>query len=163
MQRVLVVGYGNIMRRDDAAGVHAAHQLEERYRDCGEVRVIAAHQLTPELAEDLADAKYVLFLDAAAANPPGKIVEAPLAADGVVGALEHSVSPGALLVFSEQLYGEAPSAFVLTINGSSFEVGTGISPVVSAMMGEFVSRAMALINSWLGMGSVRYAQAMTMR
>jgi hydrogenase maturation protease len=151
------------MRSDDAAGVHAAHRLEEKYRDCGEVRVIAAHQLTPELAEDIADVNFVLFLDAAATGRPGEISETAVAPFGVIGTLDHQVTPGAVLVFAEQLYGEAPSAFALTIAGASFAMGTGITPVVAAQMGEFTSRAMALIESWLGLQSASHSETYTLQ
>jgi hydrogenase maturation protease len=163
LHRVLVIGYGNVMRSDDAAGVHAAHRLEERYRDDGEVRVIAAHQLTPELAEDIADVHFVLFLDAAAAGQPGDISEIPVMPVGVIGALDHHVTPGAVLVCAEQLYGEAPSAFALTITGASFALGTGVSTLVAGRMKEFVARAVALIDSWLGTSPELQAQTYTAR
>jgi hydrogenase maturation protease len=154
----LVIGYGNIMRSDDAAGVHAAHRLEEIYRDCGELRVIAAHQLTPEVAEDIADANCVLFLDAAATGEPGEISEVPVAPVGVLGALDHQVTPGALLVFAEQLYGEAPTAFALTITGASFAMGTNMTPVVAGKMDQFAGKAVALIESWLGTKHVSHSE-----
>jgi hydrogenase maturation protease len=149
------------MRSDDAAGVHAAHRLEERYRDCGELRVIAAHQLTPELAEDIADVNRVLFLDASATGRPGDISETSVTPLGVLGALDHHVNPGTLLVFAEQLYGEAPLAFALTITGASFAVGTGITPPVAAKIDELERRAVALIESWLGTRSASHSETYT--
>jgi hydrogenase maturation protease len=150
MRRVLIIGYGNILRSDDAAGVHAAHRLEESFRDDPEVRVIAAHQLASELSEDIAEATYVLFLKAAAGKTPGAIFETQLAPGGVLGALGENVTPGALLFCAEQLYGEAPAAFSLTITGASFEAGTAVSPAIAEPMEEFVRRAHALVQSWLG-------------
>jgi hydrogenase maturation protease len=152
---ILVIGYGNIMRSDDAAGVHAAHRLEEKYRGSAEVRVIAAHQLTPELAEDIANAHYVLFLDAAGGTSPGQISELAVKPNGVLGAFDHQVTPGALVCCAEQLYGEAPSAFALTLTGTSFGVGTSMSLAVTRKMQEFVGRAVALIESWLGVDPAR--------
>jgi Ni,Fe-hydrogenase maturation factor len=48
---ILVIGYGNELRGDDAIGQWVA-------------RAVAAHQLTPELAEDLAHTDYAVFVDA---------------------------------------------------------------------------------------------------
>ena len=57
----LVIGYGNDLRSDDAAGVRAASLLAEHHR---EHRTIVVQQLTPELAADIAMADCVVFLDA---------------------------------------------------------------------------------------------------
>jgi len=47
--------------------------LERHYRDDPEVRVIGSHQLTPEMAEDVAASEFVLFLDVAAGATAGTI------------------------------------------------------------------------------------------
>lgn len=158
MRRVLVIGYGNIARSDDAAGVHAAHLLEELYRDQAEVRVIAAHQLTPELAEEVAGAQYVLFLDAAAQGSPGEVSLRQLAPDGVMGGIGHHVTPGILLCCAEQLYGEAPPALGLTIAGESFELGRGLSPAVCSRIEQFVQRAASVVQSWIALNSTEVTE-----
>jgi len=150
VQKVLVIGFGNVARGDDGAGVRAAHKLEEMFCGHPEVRVIAAHQLAPELAEEIAESARVLFLDAAAGTAPGEILQTCLTANGALSALGHNVPPAALLFYAEQLYGEAPPAMCLTITAGSFELATSLSQPVADRMDEFVSRALALIKSWLG-------------
>jgi hydrogenase maturation protease len=147
---VLIIGFGNVARSDDGAGVRAAHQLEEIF--CGHpgVRVIAAHELAPELAEDIAEAARVLFLDAATGILPGKIAQTYLVPNGTMGPLGHNVTPAALLFCAEQLYGEAPPAIRLTITAGSVESGTLLSAQVADRIDEFVRRALALVRSWLG-------------
>ena len=71
MPKVLIIGYGSPLRGDDNVGCHVAQMLEYHYRDDPEVRVIGSHQLTPEMAEDVAASEFVLFLDAAAGAPAG--------------------------------------------------------------------------------------------
>ncbi len=44
--------------------------------------------------------------------------------------LAYSLSPPALLLFAEQLYGRAPKAVVLSIAGERFGIGEALSPVV---------------------------------
>src|SRR5208283_625871 len=75
---ILVIGFGNLLRGDDAIGCHAAHALEEHFRDDPQVEVIAAQQLTPEMADDLARNEFVLFLDASYGEQPGTIRQAAL-------------------------------------------------------------------------------------
>ena len=149
MGKILVIGYGNTMRSDDAVGVHAAHTLEEAFRDEPGVRVIAAHQLTPELVEEIAEARFVLFLDAAARNRPGEILESLVAPKGGQSSLAHRVTPPALLMAGEELHGEAPPAISLTMAGESFEVGPRLSAAIERRMEEFTARASEIVRMWL--------------
>jgi hydrogenase maturation protease len=77
MARVLIIGFGNPLRGDDGFGWHAAQRLCERLGS-PDVQVIACHQLTPELAEDIGAAERVLFIDAARDLPSGEIRCAPV-------------------------------------------------------------------------------------
>ena len=61
MPRVLIVGFGNPLRSDDGLGWHAAQELSQEV-SAPEVKVIGAHQLTPELAEEASAAELVLLL-----------------------------------------------------------------------------------------------------
>src|ERR1035438_8901082 len=70
LPKVLIIGYGSPLRGDDNIGCHVAQMLEHHYHDDSDVRVIGSHQLTPEMAEDVAASEFVLFLDAAAGTPP---------------------------------------------------------------------------------------------
>ena len=61
MSKVLVIGYGNTLRGDDAAGVHAAGLIAKRHP---EIICVCLHQLVPELAEQIAECDIVFFIDA---------------------------------------------------------------------------------------------------
>ena len=74
--RPLVVGYGNPLRCDDAIGWRAALALADDPRLAG-VDVLARHQLTPELAVDVAAALLGLSADLYGAAPPALLVTAP--------------------------------------------------------------------------------------
>ena len=72
MPRVLVIGWGNPARGDDGLAWHALKHLTAG--PLGEhVAVILRHQLTPELAERVLQAQRVIFVDASAQDPPGRI------------------------------------------------------------------------------------------
>ena len=61
MSKVLVIGYGNTLRGDDAAGVKAAELISRHHP---EFEYIYLHQLVPELAEQIAERDFVFFIDA---------------------------------------------------------------------------------------------------
>ncbi len=68
---VLLIAYGNPMRGDDGAGLALAERIEQIWRSQNvSVRSIETHQLTPELAADMAEADVsaVVFVDACAAE-----------------------------------------------------------------------------------------------
>jgi hydrogenase maturation protease len=123
----LVVGYGNVLRGDDAAGPCVAEALAER-RLPG-VHAIAVQQLTPELAALIAEAETVIFVDAHAAEPDGDVTLVALDAGGEAEPFAHSADPRSLLALAKALYGVCPQAFLVMIPGVQFAIGDRISPV----------------------------------
>ena len=119
----LVIGYGNGMRGDDGAGPAAARLLSR----CG-FEALAVHQLTPELAERVAAARAVFFLDASADVAPGEISVQPIEAAAAPRTLEHYASPGAILRLAREAYGAAPDAWLIAVGAVGFEFGAGLSP-----------------------------------
>lgn len=150
MAKVLVVGYGNSLRSDDGVGVAVAEALAEQYRDNPDVQVMAAHQLTPEMASDIAEVEFVLFIDAAAEGLPGTIQHFPATAADVGQLQTHHCTPPTLLYLAEELYGGAPTATVLTISAESVEPGEELSAAVQAQLPEVVASAKSLIAGWCG-------------
>ena len=110
-QDVLVIGFGNPLRGDDGAGWRVAELLCDDPRAAG-ARVLARHQLTPELAEDVAKARLLVLVDASAEpNRAGEISSSPLQSRPRSGALySHHVDPAGLLELATALYGQAPPA-----------------------------------------------------
>ncbi len=76
---VLVIGYGNSLRADDGAGPRVAELLEADPRLGGAV-IVAVHQLSPELADDLRSAGLVVLVDATTDAAPGAVVVRPVEA-----------------------------------------------------------------------------------
>jgi hydrogenase maturation protease len=131
--RILVIGYGNTLRGDDAFGPMVADRLRQIV-DADRVHVMTLHQLTPELASDMAVCQRVIFIDASLASPAGELVYRPLEADEApLGTLVHTVNPDQLLILARLIYGRAPPAMLVTVGGSSFAVGDYLlSPPVAA-------------------------------
>jgi hydrogenase maturation protease len=70
--RILIIGYGNTLRSDDGIGPRAAELLGKCCED-DRITIVACHQLTPELAPVLAEAGYLILLDAEIGGEPGHI------------------------------------------------------------------------------------------
>jgi hydrogenase maturation protease len=138
----LVIGYGNPLRADDGLGWVVAQRLRTDLAgdlSLGDVVVVAEHQLTPELAEPISRARFVIFVDAREGEHPGPVdcrVVVP-AGDGSL-AFSHNVDPPSLLQMARLLYGACPTAVVVSVDGEDFGYGTTLSTVVQAAVPEVV-------------------------
>jgi hydrogenase maturation protease len=148
LARVLIIGYGSPLRGDDNIGCHVAHMLEQHYCGDQEVRVLGSHQLTPEMAEDVAASEFVLFLDAAAGSEPGEIRQIAVEPQPGPFTFAHHLHPDLLLAATMELYGGVPPAELLTIVGAAFELGDRLSPLVLRRLPELFERAQAIVESY---------------
>lgn len=142
---VLVIGYGNTLRTDDGVGRLAAERLADDPRLDG-VRVIARHQLTPELALDISSAALVVFVDAGHGPPAGTTTVEPLGPAGRTGAgWSHHLDPSNLVDLAGELYGTTPDAVIVRIGVGSLALGDRLSPMVDAALPGLVDAVAALI------------------
>lgn len=119
MAVTLIIGYGNPLRGDDAAGLLVAESLREM--DIPDIEVIAVHQLAPELAEPVSRAGLVIFVDACMGPEDGGLSERPVRSEVEgLGAFTHHSTPEGLLAAAQSLYGRAPEAVLISIPGSDF-------------------------------------------
>jgi len=130
----LVIGYGNPLRADDGVGWQVAQRLADILPPDA-ATVIAAHQLTPELAEPISRAGLVVFVDAAADGEPGQVASRPvlLPADSAL-TFSHDVEPSTLLELAGALYGAGPPGVVISVAGADFGYGHDLSDVVRAAL-----------------------------
>jgi hydrogenase maturation protease len=154
--RPLVVGYGNPLRCDDAIGWRAALALAEDPRLAG-VDVLARHQLTPELAVDVAAASRAVFVDAReeAGNGDGarsvSVVE--IAPEATALAWTHHLDAAALLGLSADLYGATPPALLVTAPAESLEVSEELSVAGEQMLGVVIETVVGLLQQQEGAGN----------
>lgn len=132
---ILIIGYGNELRRDDGAGLALAERLEQGCLGRGwSVRRLSLHQLTPELAAEVADPEVheVLFVDARAAQGEddcGVSLEALEPSGGARTTLGHHADPTVILAYASLLTDKPlPRAWLVTVPGTAFEHGQGLSP-----------------------------------
>jgi hydrogenase maturation protease len=134
--RCLILACGNTLRGDDGVGLWLAEWAEARFREQTGVRVIAGHQWTPELAEDVALAASVLFIDCSLDSAPGSVGLQPVepASSGQGHATHHLGAPE-LLALSRELYNALPRhAQLLTIGAGSTELSETFSAAVTAAL-----------------------------
>ena len=134
--RCLILACGNTLRGDDGIGPWLATWAEERFNEDPTTRVLSRQQWTPDLAEDIAQAESVLFIDCSIESAPGvvRLIEVQPAAPTQGLATHHQGAPE-LLSLARDLYDSLPSkAMMLTIGAGSTELGETFSdPVLDAI------------------------------
>ena len=146
----LVIGIGNPLRGDDGVAwtllddVEVRRDVEVTRTDWGgtdgsaEVVLSRVHQLTPELAADLAACSRVLFVDAWLADQQGpptggtrpRLQELDPGAPSA--GLSHHLGPTELLALCQACYGRSPQAHQLLVPAFRFEHGVELSPSLKA-------------------------------
>ena len=121
---LLIFAYGNPSRGDDALGPLLLERLETL--NLPGVELLTDFQLQVEHAIDLQGRERVLFIDASVSSPP-PFIFTRLAAAKDRSFTSHAMSPAAVLQACQELYGEAPPAWLLAVRGESFELGEPLS------------------------------------
>jgi len=124
----LVIGYGNTLRSDDGVGAKVAAAIDAQA--LSGVTALVRHQLTPELAETIFEARAVVFVDAAVDAAAEVQVRRLEPADGAQ-LMAHAADPRTLLALARQLFGRCPPAWWLTIPVENLEFGEELSPLAS--------------------------------
>lgn len=146
--QVLVIGYGNPLRRDDGLGQRAAYQLSDVLTTEYPVEVMFTHQLTYDLAESVSRVQHVILIDAAVGDTPGAITCREVLPQGdQPHTLLHHMEAGALLASTLVLYGTAPHTTLWTVVGESFEFGEALSPAVEQALPELMAQIAAYIQA----------------
>jgi hydrogenase maturation protease len=125
--KTLVIGYGNTLRGDDGVGPLVAEQVAAW--NLPEVRAHSVHQLTPELAVEIAQAKVVYFVDACVGRSQASIE--PLEPIEEPNRIDHLWNPSVLLYLAKTLYDAAPVAYQVLIPAIQFDYGTVVSAIAN--------------------------------
>jgi hydrogenase maturation protease len=145
--RCLILACGNTLRGDDGVGLWLAQWAAERFRAQPWIRVIARPQWMPEMAEDIARAERVIFVDCSLASAPGSVSVSrvqPAAPDAVIAS--HQLGAPELLVLARELYGLCPKdAVLLVIGAAEVELGESLSAAVKASLPEACARLEELV------------------
>lgn len=153
--RILVVGLGNLLCRDDGVGVHACRELSARVEAWSSVCCVEVGTAFGYALELFAGADKLLVLDAMhGGGAPGTIYGAELS--------DLAPRPPALglhelgLVETLRLLGltsppgrSQPEVAILGVEPSSLALGLDLSPEVRAAVPVLLDRAGALLMRWL--------------
>jgi hydrogenase maturation protease len=148
----LVLGLGNLLRRDEGLGIRALWRLQEEYALPESVQPLDGGTLGLELLSYLEEAHRVLVLDAALTDgPPGTLLR--LAGDEVPAFLGMRTSPHEVgladLLAVARLRGTAPAELVvLGMQPAALELGWELSPSVEAHLGVLVTAAARELAAW---------------
>ena len=141
----LVIGYGNPGRGDDGIGPRLVELLEERpWPGAGCVDLIAAFQLAPEHAADVAAHAWVVFADAAV-DGPGPFGVRPVTASAGAAFTTHVMEPGAVMALAAAGFGSRAAAWLLSVRGDRFGTDGTLSRRAAANLESAVA--------WLGVAA----------
>ncbi len=113
----LIIGYGNEFCGDDAVGIEAARALVARGYNA-----IAVRQLLPEMAEQIAAAERVIFIDCDLTLAPGEVaLRQPSGSD------LHGCTPDMLISLARRVYHSDPKCFFVGIGPSCLDLGAPLS------------------------------------
>lgn len=127
---VVVFGYGNPSRGDDALGPALLERIAQAvplHPEWPALTLIEDFQLQIEHSLDLESQDIALFIDADVGCMPPCVLEA-LTPEQDTSYTTHAMTPNAVLAVYEKVQGaRPPPAFVLRIRGESFGLGEGMS------------------------------------
>ncbi|MEY4100440.1 MAG: hypothetical protein RL300_1611 [Pseudomonadota bacterium] len=144
---LLILGWGNLSRGDDALGplfiAALREQLPVKFKN--QVEFLDDYQLQVEHALDLAGRDRVLFVDASlSCTAPFEVTELKAAPDNSLNT--HALSPQALLKVYQDVQGAPPPpCTLLAIRGERFELGEAPSPAALAHL----ASALLWAQQWL--------------
>jgi len=136
--RCLILACGNTLRSDDGVGLFLAEWAEQRFADQPAVHILFRQQWTPELAEDIAHAHSILFIDCSVDSAPGSLRLTPVEPTASnQGLATHHSGAAELLALARDLFNSLPrNAQLLTIGAGSTELGEVFSDAVTAALPE---------------------------
>ena len=149
---VLVLGLGNLLRRDEGLGIRAMERLRACYTLPAAVQLVDGGTLGLELLSYLEGTERVLILDAALTDgPPGTLLRA--AGDQVPAFFGMRTSPHEIaladLLAVTKLRGTEPHELVVWgMQPAALELGWELSEPVAAHLDALVDAAAAELQHW---------------
>ncbi len=145
--RAVVLGIGNTILTDEAAGVRAAMALADAYRIPDNVQVIDGGTSGMEMIEDLSDLDLLVVIDVVKTGAaPGTVVK--IAGDDIPVFFRRKLSPHQIalpdVLASLELLGTMPREIVvLGVEPVSLELGMEMTPTVAEKIPRLVDMALA--------------------
>lgn len=128
---LLIIGHGSDLQGDDAVGAWVAKTVADW--QLPSVESLAVPRLTPELAADMAQANYVIFVDACGESCALTIQLEPIVVTRSALSLctdlilPDNCEPSALLALVQTIYQRHPQAWTIQIPTECFDLGKSFS------------------------------------
>jgi len=127
--KILVYGYGNPGRQDDALGVKLTENIEQwaQQENIPDVEVDCNYQLNIEDSERISHSDIVIFADASVEEIDDFIFTQVNPDDATIEFTMHAVSPSFVLDLCKKLYGKCPETYLMHIKGYEWEFIEGLT------------------------------------
>ena len=123
-----IIGYGNPHRKDDGIGPYVVEQLSRDVGDGPGIGLLSLHQLDPVLAEEVQTAEVLILVDATVEPLERGLEWTRVQPTQDVSACDtHHLQPGGFAGLLESLYQRSPAMWVVSVQGSDFGFGEGLS------------------------------------
>jgi hydrogenase maturation protease len=144
-RNIVVIGYGNTLRGDDAVGQHVALAVSN-WNVLG-LTGVAVHQLTCDIAELLSRADLAIFVDAKLAGEPDLVEVRMLDPSNTPGLAGHTSDPRALLSLASAVFGHHPPSWLVSVPAVDFSLREGLSATAARGAADALARVAALIGA----------------
>ncbi len=166
--RIVVLGIGNTLNRDEGVGVHAVRALEAHLTPApspdgrssrqerglgGEVEFLDGGTLGLNLLPIVEEASHLLILDAVdAKQAPGTVIE--LTGDEIplfsgIKLSQHQVTFQEVLGLAAVRGKLPPHLHLIGVQPADLAIGLELSPVVAGALPEVLRRAAAVLAEWM--------------
>jgi hydrogenase maturation protease len=157
VKKLLFTGYGNPDREDDGVAWHilcevaarlglpAPTSYEDEFPTNDLVDFVFSLQLTPEMAEEIAEYNHICFMDAHTGNIPEQVRLIRVESEFQRSPFTHHLTPQSLLSFCKTIYKREPSAALLSVRGYHFRFSQALSEETSML----IPQAVDLIWDWV--------------
>ena len=142
VKAVLIIGVGNPLRGDDAAGHVVCEKIEAI--SLADITTLKVHQLQTELLEEMMSYRKVLIVDAAVGIKEVSVNKVKDSQSGF--ASSHHAPAGVLKSLAMKLYNIDIDMYTCAIPALDFAVGKGLTAEAKF----YVDAAIEKIKQWLG-------------
>ena len=162
MKKIIIIGYGNPDREDDGVAWHIVKGLAEHYGmpvpadlldgfmpDGSNPDFLASLQLTPEMADTIAEYDAVCFVDAHTGAAPDDLNIKLIQPGFQNSPFTHHMTPETCLSITKTIYQKEPAAILVSVRGFSFEFSHSLSPRTSSLAGDAVTAVTAWVDELL--------------
>jgi hydrogenase maturation protease len=158
MNRILVIGFGNLDRTDDGVAFHVVNALRRRLGQTAldednsgleelgaPVDTVFIGQLVPEMIDLLDHYDRIVFVDAHVDPALDDLHCAAISPDEAGLTFTHHMSPATLLAFYRALHGRDLEGHLVSIRGRDFDFNNNLTAETLALVEPSVDRILGLI------------------